>query len=177
MILFTPQKLEWAVDEDLLGLVRAARSQLDSLDADTDLEVFSFSGYGKEFIKNARCSPDAWLQMSLQLTMFRYCRKIRLLIVFRKNHIWIVFRLNGSLVPTYESASTRRFRFGRVDCIRAAHPEVKNLNININNMSHSFSATIHREFSILDPTTNINYLATPLHCLPIPPVSIKSSTN
>ena len=87
MILFTPQKLEWAVDEDLLGLVRAARSQLDSLDADTDLEVFSFSGYGKEFIKNARCSPDAWLQMSLQLTMFRYCRKIRLLIVFRKIHI------------------------------------------------------------------------------------------
>ena len=71
MILSTLQKLEWAVDEDLQGQVSAASSQLDSLDADTDLEVFNFSGYGKEFIKSARCSPDAWLQMSLQLTMFR----------------------------------------------------------------------------------------------------------
>ena len=34
-------------------------------------------------------------------------------------------RLTGSLVATYESASTRRFRLGRVDCIRAAHPEVR----------------------------------------------------
>ena len=32
-------------------------------------------------------------------------------------------RLTGGLVATYESASTRRFRLGRVDCIRAAHPE------------------------------------------------------
>ena len=71
MILSTLQKLEWAVDEDLQGQVSAASSQLDSLDADTDLEVFNFPGYGKEFIKSARCSPDAWLQMSLQLTMFR----------------------------------------------------------------------------------------------------------
>ena len=71
MILSTLQRLEWVVDEDLRGQVSAASSQLDSLDADTDLEVFNFSGYGKEFIKSARCSPDAWLQMSLQLTMFR----------------------------------------------------------------------------------------------------------
>ena len=71
MILSTLQKLEWVVDEDLLSQVSAASAQLDSLDMDTDLEVFNFPGYGKEFIKSARCSPDAWLQMSLQLTMFR----------------------------------------------------------------------------------------------------------
>ena len=71
MFLFTLQKLEWVVDEDLQSRVSDARSQLDSLDMDTDLEVFNFPGYGKEFIKSARCSPDAWLQMSLQLTMFR----------------------------------------------------------------------------------------------------------
>jgi len=32
-------------------------------------------------------------------------------------------RLHGKLVATYESASTRRFRLGRVDCIRAATME------------------------------------------------------
>ena len=108
------------MDADLQGRVSAAIAQLDKLDADTDLEVFNFSGYGKEFIKSARCSPDAWLQMSLQLTMFRFY-----LSALQKNVLMILFRLNGSLVATYESASTRRFRLGRVDCIRAAHPEVK----------------------------------------------------
>ena len=32
-------------------------------------------------------------------------------------------RLHGGLCSTYESASTRRFQSGRVDCIRASHPE------------------------------------------------------
>lgn len=31
-----------------------------------------------------------------------------------------IFRLYGHLVSTYESASTRRFALGRVDCIRSA---------------------------------------------------------
>ena len=51
----------------------------------------------QDFIKSCRVSPDAWLQMALQLT---------------------VYRLTGHLVATYESASTRRFRLGRVDSIR-----------------------------------------------------------
>lgn len=33
------------------------------------------------------------------------------------------YRLNGHLVATYESASTRRFLLGRVDCIRSATTE------------------------------------------------------
>lgn len=33
-------------------------------------------------------------------------------------------RLHGNLVATYESAGIRRFALGRVDCIRAASPEV-----------------------------------------------------
>ena len=32
-------------------------------------------------------------------------------------------RIHGELCATYESASTRRFQAGRVDCIRASHPE------------------------------------------------------
>ena len=48
-----------------------AIAHVDNLDNDVDLEVFNYTGYGKEFMKSCRCSPDAWLQMSLQLTMFR----------------------------------------------------------------------------------------------------------
>ncbi|PSN50570.1 Choline O-acetyltransferase [Blattella germanica] len=64
---------------------------------DLDFYVYRFPGYGKEFIKSVKCSPDAYIQLALQL--------------YRQ------------LVATYESASTRRFLLGRVDCIRSAHVE------------------------------------------------------
>jgi len=95
-------ELEWCLDERDRDNVRDARAVLDSLDMDNDLEVFHFKDFGKEFIKSCRCSPDSWIQMALQLTMHR---------------------LTGGIVPTYESASTRRYRLGRVDSIRASHPE------------------------------------------------------
>ena len=91
------------LDDGIKTRISEAIAHVDSLDNDVDLEVFNFTNYGKEFIKSARCSPDAWLQMSLQLC---------------------IYQLTGGLVATYESASTRRFRLGRVDSIRAAHPEV-----------------------------------------------------
>ncbi|CAI9571045.1 unnamed protein product, partial [Staurois parvus] len=47
-------------------------------------------------------SPDAFIQLSLQLAFYRCHRK---------------------LVPTYESASIRRFRMGRVDNIRSSTAE------------------------------------------------------
>uniref|UniRef100_A0A8C6UL28 Choline O-acetyltransferase n=1 Tax=Neogobius melanostomus TaxID=47308 RepID=A0A8C6UL28_9GOBI len=60
-----------------------------------DMDVFKFSAYGKEFIKKQKMSPDGFIQVALQLAFYR-------------------------LVPTYESASIRRFREGRVDNIRSA---------------------------------------------------------
>jgi len=95
-------ELEWSLDERDRENVVEARAVLDSLDMDNDLEVFHFKDFGKDFIKSCRCSPDSWIQMALQLTMHR---------------------LTGGIVPTYESASTRRYQLGRVDSIRASHPE------------------------------------------------------
>ena len=59
------------MDDNIKTRISEAIAHVDTLDNDVDLEVFNYAGYGKEFIKSARCSPDAWLQMSLQLTMFR----------------------------------------------------------------------------------------------------------
>ena len=94
-------KLEFKLTEELKAKIEIAGIHLDHLDADTDDEVFTYNQFGKSFIKTCNCSPDAFIQMSLQLAYFR---------------------LNGTLCPTYESASTRRFHFGRVDSIRASHP-------------------------------------------------------
>jgi len=41
------------------------------LSDDTDVEVFSFKPYGKDFMKASKCSPDGFVQMALQLAYFR----------------------------------------------------------------------------------------------------------
>lgn len=38
---------------------------------DSDLEVFHFSSYGKDLMKAAKCSPDAFVQLVLQLARFK----------------------------------------------------------------------------------------------------------
>lgn len=66
-------------------------------------------------------SPDAFIQMCLQFTYFK-C------VEFTINSFYFLLlyfddRMYDKLVSTYESASTRRFHFGRVDNIRANTPE------------------------------------------------------
>ncbi len=36
-----------------------------------DMNVNTFTGYGKEFIKKQKMSPDAYIQVALQLTFYR----------------------------------------------------------------------------------------------------------
>lgn len=95
-------KLEFQLNDDLKLKIEKAGQALDQLDMDADDEVFTFEDFGKSFIKSCNCSPDAFMQMSLQLAYYR---------------------MYSTLCPTYESASTRRFHYGRVDSIRASHPE------------------------------------------------------
>lgn len=36
-----------------------------------DMDVFTFETYGKEFIKKQKMSPDAFIQISLQLAFYK----------------------------------------------------------------------------------------------------------
>ncbi|XP_012282971.2 choline O-acetyltransferase [Orussus abietinus] len=97
-----PEKLEWTLSEQSLNDIREAMTAFDALVEDLDLCVMCFQEYAQDFVKSCRVSPDAYIQLALQLTYFK---------------------LHGCLVATYESAGIRRFALGRVDCIRAASPE------------------------------------------------------
>lgn len=44
-----------------------------SMISDIDLRCFVYAGYGKDFVKKQKMSPDAWIQMAFQLTFYRYC--------------------------------------------------------------------------------------------------------
>ncbi|XP_036936332.1 choline O-acetyltransferase-like [Acanthopagrus latus] len=97
-----PRRLLWKCNPHIQGLIAASGDRLQRLVNNLDMDVFTFKDYGKEFIKKQKMSPDAFIQVALQLTFYK-CR--------------------GRLVSTYESASLRRFQQGRVDNIRSATPE------------------------------------------------------
>ncbi|RCN34497.1 Choline/Carnitine O-acyltransferase [Ancylostoma caninum] len=90
--------LTWHVDAEAIRLLEKQKAALDELTKELDLGVLIFNDFGRDFIKGSKFSPDGFVQLALQLAHFK---------------------LHGYLVSTYESASLRRYRSGRVDNIRA----------------------------------------------------------
>lgn len=76
------------------------QATIDSLDQ----EVFQYYGYGKNLIKQFKVSPDAYVQMMIQLAYYK---------------------LTGTLRPTYESAATRKYLKGRTETGRSVSVEAK----------------------------------------------------
>ncbi|KAM4852547.1 choline O-acetyltransferase [Thomomys bottae] len=97
-----PRRLRWKCSPEIQGHLASSAEKLQRIVKNLDFIVYKFDSYGKTFIKKQKCSPDAFIQVALQLAFYR---------------------LHQKLVPTYESASIRRFREGRVDNIRSATPE------------------------------------------------------
>lgn len=69
---------------------------------DHQLHVESFQGYGSTWIKSMGFSPDAYVQMAIQLA---------------------TYRLFGKQVGTYESTQVRKFLHGRTEATRSVSPE------------------------------------------------------
>jgi hypothetical protein len=93
-----PQELVFDVDSDILGSVEnglaTARRTLSRLDAEA-IKVIEFGG--KFLSKELSVSPDAFVQMALQLTFFN---------------------IRGHTPSTYESAATKTFLRGRTETLR-----------------------------------------------------------
>ena len=69
---FPYEKLDFKLNDEMKNKISLAGQHLDELNVDTDDEVFIFEDFGKSFIKTCNCSPDAFMQMSLQLAYFRW---------------------------------------------------------------------------------------------------------
>lgn len=82
--------------------ITAALQEHRSLIAAHELRVQAFQGYGKGLIKKFKSSPDAFVQMLIQLAYFK---------------------MYGINRPTYESASTRQFQEGRTETTRTVSDE------------------------------------------------------
>lgn len=93
-----PQRLRWELNdgavEAILKSVQNAKQMINNI----SLEIACQDSYGKGFMKKCRISPDAYVQMVLQLAYYRDAGKFAL---------------------TYEASMTRLFLKGRTETVRS----------------------------------------------------------
>ncbi|CAF0851547.1 unnamed protein product [Adineta ricciae] len=102
---FTPPKpvrLKWAISEDCNELIERSLAQAKKIFSDVDLHVYIQDIYGKGFMKKCKLSPDAYIQMALQLAHYRDSGRFNL---------------------TYEASMTRLYRDGRTETVRSCSIE------------------------------------------------------
>lgn len=97
-----PQPITFHVDDAVQEAIDAALKEHRRHMAQHELSVQAFQAYGKGLIKKFKCSPDAYVQMLIQLAYYK---------MYGKNR------------PTYESASTRKFQEGRTETTRTVSDE------------------------------------------------------
>ncbi|KAL9114517.1 MAG: hypothetical protein Q9227_001598 [Pyrenula ochraceoflavens] len=97
-----PVALRFHIDSQVQQDITTANAAFDQVIAQHELRVQAYQGYGKALIKKFKCSPDAYVQMLIQLAYHK---------MYGKNR------------PTYESAATRKFQQGRTEAIRSVSAE------------------------------------------------------
>lgn len=92
------RRLDFVVDDRIRRECVEAEERAHKIVEDSDYSFIWFDSYGAEWIqKQARLSPDAYIQMALQLAWYRTRR---------------------FFTATYETALTRLFQHGRTETIR-----------------------------------------------------------
>ena len=93
-----PTPVNFTVTKEVQAEIDRAIKDFHEVISKHELAVQSYQGYGKGLIKKFKCSPDAYVQMVIQLAYHK---------MYGKNR------------PTYESAATRRFQQGRTETCRS----------------------------------------------------------
>jgi carnitine O-acetyltransferase len=97
-----PTVVKFDTSPEFLEDISAAQKQFAQVIAAHELRVQAYQGYGKGMIKKFKCSPDAYVQMVIQLAYHK---------MYGKNR------------PTYESAATRKYQQGRTETTRTVSDE------------------------------------------------------
>uniref|UniRef100_A0A3B4FNY3 Carnitine O-acetyltransferase-like n=1 Tax=Pundamilia nyererei TaxID=303518 RepID=A0A3B4FNY3_9CICH len=91
-----PQKLHFHVTPDIKEIIEQAKRSMDRNIQNFDLSVLVFDHFGKNYLKAHNMSPDAFIQMAIQLAYYR---------------------MNKQVCASYEAVSQRMFRRGRVSLL------------------------------------------------------------
>ncbi|TSK20002.1 Carnitine O-palmitoyltransferase 1, liver isoform [Bagarius yarrelli] len=93
-----PQRLQWNIPPECQTMIANSLSVAQALADDVDMVIIPFQEFGKGLIKKCKISPDAFIQIALQLAHFRD---------------------KGKFCLTYEASMTRLFREGRTETVRS----------------------------------------------------------
>ncbi|XP_067269324.1 carnitine O-acetyltransferase-like isoform X2 [Pseudorasbora parva] len=97
-----PLKLRFNITPEIKKDIEKAKQNMNIMVHELDVRVLNFSHYGRKFPRSHKMSPDAFIQMALQLAYYR---------------------MYQMCCPTYESASLRMFKLGRTEAIRSTTTE------------------------------------------------------
>lgn len=97
-----PYRLQWDIPPMCREVIECSYFTAKALADDVDFYCLRFTDFGKGLIKKCRSSPDAFLQIALQLAHYR-----------DKGHFCL----------TYEASMTRLFREGRTETVRSCTPQ------------------------------------------------------
>uniref|UniRef100_A0A8C3B228 carnitine O-palmitoyltransferase n=1 Tax=Cyclopterus lumpus TaxID=8103 RepID=A0A8C3B228_CYCLU len=106
-----PQRLSWDVPAECQEVIQSSLTVARNLADDVDSHIFPFIDFGKGLIKKCRTSPDAFIQIALQLAHYRDKKKFCL---------------------TYEASMTRLFREGRTETVRSCTLETCAFSLTVN---------------------------------------------
>ncbi|KAM6937719.1 carnitine O-palmitoyltransferase 1, liver isoform 2-T2 [Xenentodon cancila] len=97
-----PQRMQWDISAECQEVIQNSLTVARTLADDVDCHIIPFHEFGKGLIKKCRTSPDAFIQIALQLAHYRDKAKFCL---------------------TYEASMTRLFREGRTETVRSCTTE------------------------------------------------------
>lgn len=97
-----PERLRWQLDEETVGAIDDAYAVSKGVANDFENAHCVFHDYGKDFMKKIGVSPDAFIQMAIQMAYFKDQGKFEL---------------------TYEPVVMRLFRDGRTETVRSCSME------------------------------------------------------
>ncbi|KAF3822348.1 hypothetical protein GH733_007722 [Mirounga leonina] len=97
-----PTRLQWDIPEECQEVIETSLNSANILANDVDFHSFPFHTFGKGLIKKCRTSPDAFVQLALQLAHYQDM---------------------GKFCLTYEASMTRLFREGRTETVRSCTAE------------------------------------------------------
>ncbi|WP_053957323.1 choline/carnitine O-acyltransferase [Inediibacterium massiliense] len=89
-----PEKLTFHLNDPLKKQISKAFNQFNEVVSNTETRVFHFDQFGKKLIKTFGISPDAFVQLALQLAQYK---------------------LYGRCYSVYEAVMTRKFLAGRIE--------------------------------------------------------------
>ncbi|KPI89734.1 choline/Carnitine o-acyltransferase-like protein [Leptomonas seymouri] len=95
-----PKRLRFTIYKKLADAIREAHTEfMLEIGSQVDLHVVRYDGYGRELPKSMGCSPDAWVQLAIQLAHYTV--------------------QNRQFSQIYESVGQHMFAKGRTEAVRS----------------------------------------------------------